>query len=229
MRTYWKYTEWKKISFTLFVEDKSEFESGYYQVDTGSLGGCEPGKTIQTLLPFRSISQVSKLHHNVFLHGFEISSQLYSAQSKSPFEIQIVDSVTNSSGIAIFFSVTTITQVHSIHISYIAWETTNIDIVTGKYVQNIDNLIEISHTPISRVGRNYARIFGITGFIINNKGQEITFSTNWSGTMFNFILDASTPFIKYLSFEYLFFLGSECSDCVDYPLIFEGTCRKFCP
>ena len=183
-------------------------ESGYYQVDSGSLGGCEPGKTIHVMMPFRNTNNTGSLHHNIFLHGFEISSQYYSAEEKSPLEIQVVDTRTNSSGIAVFLSVTTITQVHAIHISYVAWSVTDLNLVSGKYHEQVVDFLEISHIPEQNVGRNYARIFGLTGFVINNNNQEIIFSTNWSGSKFIFDFDISTPFLSYISFEYIFFLGS---------------------
>lgn len=126
-------------------------------------------------------------------------------------------------------TLTTITQVHALHLSYIAWESTDLNEVFGKYSADLMNVIEIAHTPDRMVGRNYARIFGINGFLVNNNDQDFKFSTHWSGSKFIFDWDASTPFIHYLSFEYLFFLGSECSDCLNYPLIFNGTCRQFCP
>ena len=40
IRTQWKYTSWTKISFTLLAEDRADFEAGYYQIDSGMLGGC---------------------------------------------------------------------------------------------------------------------------------------------------------------------------------------------
>ena len=200
VRTHWKYTSWKKISFSVLVEDRQDVESGYYQIDSGVLGGCEAGKTIHVLLPFRSINAQGSIPHNVFLQGFEISSQLYAPSYRSPFEIQIVHTATNSSGIAVFFSVTTITQVHAIHVSYVAWWQTDLHIVSGKYTSNILNGLEISHIPEQNIGRNYARIFGLSGFIINHQDQDIYFSTIWSGSKYTFDFDSSTPYVKYLSF-----------------------------
>ena len=229
VRTYWKYTSWRKISFSILAEDRHDVEAGYYQIDSGALGNCEPGKNIQVLMPFRNIQYRENFQHNLFLHGFEISTQYYSEQSQSPFEIQIVASSTNSSGIVVFFSVTTITQVQSLYISYVAWAETTLTIVSGKFVSEITSAAEISHIPESNIGRNYARIFGITGFIINHERQNLFFQTHWSGSKFVFNLEISQSLIKYISFEYLFFLGSECSDCPNYPFIFNGTCRQFCP
>ena len=71
IRTHWKYTEWVKISFSLFAEDRSDIEAGYYQVDSGILGGCESGKNLQTFLAFKNESITGGIiHHHVFLQGF---------------------------------------------------------------------------------------------------------------------------------------------------------------
>ena len=100
----------------------------------------------------------------------------------------------------VYFSVTTITQVHALHLSYIAWETTDLNLVSGKYAQDIISVVEISHSPESSVGRNYARIFGLTGFIINQNNQDLFYATHWSGSKFTFDFEASTPLVKYISF-----------------------------
>ena len=54
VRTQWPYTQWTQISFTFLAEDRNDIEAGYYQVDTGPLSGCETGKNVDILLPFRS-------------------------------------------------------------------------------------------------------------------------------------------------------------------------------
>lgn len=57
IRTHWKYTFWNKIAFSFIAEDRRDFESGYYQIDSGLLGGCDAGKSIQIILPFKRIGQ----------------------------------------------------------------------------------------------------------------------------------------------------------------------------
>ena len=113
--------------------------------------------------------------------------------------------------------------------SYVAWWQTDLNLISGKYNSNILNGLEISHIPEQNVGRNYARIFGLSGFIINHQDQDLYFSTKWSGSKYTFDFDSTTPFVKYLSFQYLFWLGSECSDCPNYPYIFNATCWQYCP
>jgi hypothetical protein len=231
IRTHWRYTYWTKIAFSFLAEDRRDFESGYYQVDTGSLGNCDAGKSIQVILPFRRIGlQSGFINHMLFLHGFEVSSQRYSADTMSPFEVQIADSATNSSGVTVLITLTTVTQVHAIHISYVAWISTKLNIVNGNYTyEPSSSLYEIAHTPSASIGRNYARIFGLTGFIINNNFQNISLTTTWTGARFQFDLSLSQRFVKYFSFSYLFFLGSECGSCPGYEFISNGVCVEACP
>ena len=71
VRTHWRYTAWVRIAFSIIAEDRRDFESGYYQIDSGMLGSCESGKNIQILLPFRRIGlQSGHINHALFLHGF---------------------------------------------------------------------------------------------------------------------------------------------------------------
>lgn len=54
--------------------------------------------------------------------------------NRSPFELQIVSSAANISGIIASLSVTTNTQVNSIYISYVAFQVSTLAIVGGGYV-----------------------------------------------------------------------------------------------
>lgn len=231
IRTHWKYTFWTKITFSLLIEDRKDFESGYYQIDTGLLGGCESGKSIQFVLPFKNIgTKPGFINHALFLHGFEISSQKYTADALSPFEVQIADSLTNSSGITVLLTVTTVTQVHAIHISYVAWIATKLTLVAGNYTYDATaGIAEVAHSPVTNIGRNYARVFGLTGFIINQNSQNISFATNWNGARFSFNLGLSQSLLQYFSFQYIFFLGSECGSCPGYEFVSNGTCVEACP
>ena len=93
---------------------------------------------------------------------------MYEPGKYSPFEIQSMKSHSNSSGITVLFSVTSITQVHAIHISYIAWKSTDLTLIHGSFTFEDKVSREISHIPFENIGRNFARIHGLTGFIINH-------------------------------------------------------------
>ena len=105
----------------------------------------------------------------------------FSENRRSPFEIQLSQAVANTSGIAVSFSVTTITQLNSIYVSYIAYQGTYLELAVGGYKYDPNNGQGFTLTPPSPIPRNYARAYGITGFIINYNMQNIQFKTEWTG------------------------------------------------
>ena len=112
---------------------------------------------------------------------------------------------------------TTVTQVQSILISYVAWVKTDLSIIVGNFAyEPVIGNYEVAHTPLNAVSRNYARIYGITGFILNYNSQNISFSTTWSGSRFLFDFGQSQTLLQYFSFQYMFFIGSECGSCPGY-------------
>lgn len=70
---------------------------------------------------------------------------------------------------------------NSIYISFIAYQTTNLKIAYGSFVYDPNNGKGFTLTPDETIPRNYARIYGITGFIINYNAQNIQFKTEWTG------------------------------------------------
>ena len=84
-------------------------------------------------------------------------------------------------------------------------------------------------SPVPAISRSYARIYGISGFILNYNAQRLTFNTAWDGFAFSLSFGSSSSLVQYLTFEYLFFSGSLCSNCPGYPLEANGTCVNFCP
>jgi hypothetical protein len=71
VRTQSAYTQWNQITYSFIAEDRSDIESGYYSVDSGALAGCESGKSVQVVLPFRSrFAPGVLIKHSLFLHGF---------------------------------------------------------------------------------------------------------------------------------------------------------------
>ena len=233
IRAQWSHTTWTKIGFSFIAEDRNDVESGYYQVDTGSLGSCSAGKEIEVLLPFRKMnSSGANINHTLFLHGFEMSVQKYNETTYSPFEVQIANSNANSSGISVVVSVTSITQVHGLHISYLAWTTPTLKVAMGSFVFNAGPSSpnsDIWHSVGEGVGANFARINGVTGFIINHSFQDLSLSITWTGSKFMFNLGSSQKLTQYLSFSYLFFIGSECTGCTGFEISYNGICVSECP
>ena len=57
----------------------------------------------------------------------------FSKNQRSPYELQLSESSTNTSGITVIFSVTTRTQVNSIYIGYIAYQDITLKVISGHY------------------------------------------------------------------------------------------------
>lgn len=105
----------------------------------------------------------------------------FSSNRRSPYELQIGQSSVNTSGITVTLSVTTITQVNSIYVSYVAYQEPKLKIIYGSYIYDPTNGQGLIHAPLSYIPRNYARLYGITGLIINYNQQRFIFATEWTG------------------------------------------------
>lgn len=75
VRTQWTYTKWTKLTFSFIAEDHNDLETGYLQIDSGRLASCHNGARISLTLPFKQqFSDSGHINHNLFLHGFEITT-----------------------------------------------------------------------------------------------------------------------------------------------------------
>lgn len=126
-------------------------------------------------------------------------------------------------------SVTTTTQVNFLFISYVAYQTLGVQYQAGNFVYDPSYQPLLSYTPVTTIPRNYARIYGLTGFIINFVYGQIALDTVWDSFTFTFNFKQSVSLVQYFSFEYIFFTGSECENCPGYPYASNGTCVNFCP
>jgi hypothetical protein len=63
----------------------------------------------------------------VFLHGFEISTQS-EGNGQSPFEIQLLNPLSNVTGVIVQLSVTTETQILAVLISYVVYQNDNVGV-----------------------------------------------------------------------------------------------------
>lgn len=226
IRTLRKYTSWTKITFSFFAEDQPDIEAGYYQVDSGSLAGCIASKDISVLLPFRTYFSNGNIQAVTFLNGFEITSNKFFG-SNSPFEVQIINQQVNVTGIAITVSVTTVTQVQSLFISYIAFSSSYTGASIGSYLY--DSYIPSSnlfYTPQTSISINLAQFYGFNGFILSNGGSGFGLTVAWNGAQFGFTTQSN---YQYISFNYFFIVGGPCSACKDFPIILNGKCIAYCP
>ena len=81
---------------------------------------------------------------------------------------------------------TTITKVDSIYISYIGYQQTSLNLIVGSYTFDRTVSSSIAHSPDVSIPRSYARIYGITGFIINYSARNLLLHTKYDGFSFIF-------------------------------------------
>ena len=121
------------------------------------------------------------------MHGFEIDSIKNHDGSQTPFELQIIGTTANEQGISITLSVTTSTQVNSIYVSFVAFQKTSLQIIGGGFTYDVTEKNNgLYFAPETNIPRNFARLYGLTGFLLNHNSETIGYSTKWDGFTFSF-------------------------------------------
>jgi hypothetical protein len=117
-------------------------------------------------------------------------------------------------------------------ISYVAFQQNFGKVYGGSYTfENYDQFPtaaarSASHSPQVLINQLWARINGLSGFIINSNPNELTFDTGDFTSVYNIKIN---NFWKYFSYEYVFFMGGLCSDCEGFNIYYLGQCLKECP
>ena len=118
-------------------------------------------------------------------------------------------------------------------ISYLAFQNTVLSVIGGNFVfDRISNSDQtLYYAPSNLIPKNYARLYGITGLLLNYNRQKLTLRTVWDGYSFNFQIGTITEIslLQYYSFSFIFFTGSECQDCPGYSIYYGGACINYCP
>lgn len=63
---------------------------------------------------------------------------------------------------------------------------------------------------------------------MNYSNRRILYETKWDGISFTFNV-GDQSLLKYLSFSFVFFTGSECQDCPGFEIFYNNTCIAICP
>jgi cysteine-rich repeat protein len=130
-------------------------------------------------------------------------------------------------GISLLLQSTTATQVHSIFVSYIAYDPNIQNLVAGNYVYNkYLPASSLTFTPPIGVSNNNVAFHGFNGFIANNnKGG---FAIGGGLVKGNLTFTSSSNFY-YLNYNYFFLIGGPCGQCVGYGISYNGKCVAACP
>lgn len=190
------------------------------------MGSCCSEKAIAAYIPFSNQNIIGG-QAITFLNGFEISSVNSSIGYLTPFEVQIVVNKVTSQGISILLESTSATQVYSIFVSYIVYDSNIQNLVAGIYVydQYIPTL-SLQFTPPIGISNNNGAFHGFSGFIIRNNQQNFQIT----GNLINGNLTFSTiSSLYYLSYSYFFLIGGPCGQCPGYSISYNGNCISTCP
>lgn len=104
-----------------------------------------------------------------------------------------------------------------------AFQKTSLAAIGGSFVYDVteDPNAAMLFNPQDPIPMNFARIFGLTGFLINFNTERISYKTEWDGITFTFGF-SNINSLKYYSFSFIFFTGSVCSDCTGFPIEYNG-------
>ena len=187
---------------------------------------CISGKSIVAFIPLSSQS-IALSSAVTFLSGFEISSVSVNSSYLTPFEAEVVVNSVSKQGISILLSSTSATQVHSLFVSYIAYDPNIQNLVAGNYLYNkYVPIASLSHTTPIGVGKSTASIHGFSSFIVRNNQADVSLKASLIGSSFNFTLSSNA---FYLAYSYLFFIGGPCGQCNGYSIPYNGNCVASCP
>ena len=224
VRTQYAYTKWTKITFYFLAEASDLIQAGYYQIDTATLSACMSGKQIVAYIPTQCKSNRWKAL--TYLNGFEISSVNPKKTFYTPYEVQVVVKAVSTKGITLLLSTTSATQIHSLFVSYVAYDPS----IQNMHAENVlyDKYIGTQKHQNEMVADESMHLMfcGVSGFIISNNGNlfGMSISMNDKGT----ITQTASKFF-YFSYSEFSFVGGKCGQCVDYPIYHEGKCIASCP
>ena len=147
----------------------------------------------------------------------------------SPYEIQIVVNSVSTQGITVLISTTSATQIHSLFISYVAYDPTILNlkarnIVYDKYV-GVSTWSEANDFASKMTDKMFC---GFSGFIIGNRGGPFSLSVS-KDSMNNAVQVLSSQKFYYVSVSEFVLTGGECGQCAGYSIYHDGSCVASCP
>lgn len=227
VRTHWGYTKWTKLTFSFLASASDKIAAGYYQVDTATLSSCISGKQIFAFIPTNLGS--NKWIAQTFLNGFEITSVNPKNTYFTPYEVQVVIQSISTQGLTLLISTTSATQIHSLFISYVAFDPTlaNVKSLSNVYDKYVGLTSSSNKIPFDAT--NAPIMFGgITGFILGNTGSAFKLDVDWNIDS-NSIDVATGSKYYYLSYGGVAFVGGPCGYCTGYSINYNGNCVASCP
>ena len=150
------------------------------------------------------------------------------ASSNSPFEVVVVVHSVSSQGVTVLIQSTSSTQVHSIFVSYVAYNPNILNLVAGSYTYDKYLPVTYSQFTTSRDISNPNLAFhGFNSFIIRNNFVGFNLRADIAGSNQLSFYSSSTFF--YLGYSYFILVGGPCGQCQGYSINYNNNCVASCP
>lgn len=148
---------------------------------------------------------------------------------RTPFEVQVVVNSVNAQGITVLVSTTSGTQVHSLFVSYVAFDPSIPNAQVGSLVYDkYVGLTTVSKKLEFDASSSALSFFGINGFIIGNTGAPFSLAISYDAQTNSGVAQSGSS-IYYLSANSFFFLNGPCGYCTGFSINYNGTCVASCP
>jgi cysteine-rich repeat protein len=224
VRTHWGYTRWTKITFYFLAEASDLVQAGYYQIDTATLSACISGKQIVAFIPTECKSNQWKAL--TFLNGFEITSVNSKGTFFTPYEVQVVIKSVSTQGLTLLIQTTSATQIHSLFVSYVAYDSSIKDLSAGPVLYDKYVGTSSSQTVASTPSSAHLLFWGISSFIIGNTGAS--FGLDIQANTQGYLVQTAAQFY-YFGYGLFVLNGGKCGQCVGYSISYQGKCVASCP
>ena len=116
---------------------------------------------------------------------------------------------------------------HSLFVSYIAYNSNMMNLVAGNYVyNNYTPTLSLFFSPSIDIHNNNIGFHGFNSFIARNTRTNFDLTGVFSISQFAF---SSSTSLYYLSYSYFFLIGGPCGQCRGFPISYQGKCLATCP
>ena len=145
----------------------------------------------------------------------------------TPFEVSVIVSSVTTQGITLVIQSTSATEIHSLFISFIAYNPSIQNLVVGTYKYNQYNPVNyLQFTPSQPVAGNNLAFHGFSSFMLRNVQTNFDLRADLQNSQLSF---SSSSAIQYMTYGYFFLIGGPCGQCQGYSISYLGQCVSSCP
>ena len=182
------------------------------------------GKQIIAFIPTQCKSNQWKAL--TYLNGYEITSVNPKKTFYTPYEVQVVLKSVSTQGLTLLISTTSATQIHSLFVSYIAYDPSIQNLAAQNVVYDKYAGVKQYQHVATNSNSMHLMFCGISSFIVSNTGATfgLSISMNDQGSIAH-----SASNFYYLSWGEFTLTGGKCGQCVGYSIYHDGKCVASCP